>query len=256
MFRKIFGLLLVAALFFSVSSVSSAMVRGLDASSQELVKVGEDAVVPADAVVKSAVSIGGSVTVIGQVKEDVVAVGGPVYLKKNAEVGGDVVSVGAKVVKEPGAVIKAIISLLTFIGFIILTILVVALFTPQLGLVSANIEQKTLRSFLLGLLIAILFVPIVIALAVSIIGIILIPVWGVLVAVAAFFGYFAVGHLIGKKTLHAFKVQGKSMMIETLIGIIILSLISLVPIGGHIIKLIAVLCGLGGVYETRFGTRA
>jgi len=195
-------------------------------------------------------------------------------------VGGDVVSVGGKVMKEPGAITKgdivevqvsgispvvsfftkggilkglALVSLLNFLGFIVLAIALVAIFTSQLGRVSASLEGDLLRDFLIGVLVAVLFIPVIVILAISVVGIILIPVWVVLVVAAGLFGYIAVGHLLGKKTLQAFRISGKSMMVETLTGVILLSLVGLIPIGGFLIKLIAVFCGLGGVYRTRFG---
>ena len=282
MYKRILGpLLVVVILVFSVSACF-AVIKGLEKSKQSLVKVGESVIVPEGAEVKSTVSVGGSVTVYGTVLEDVVAVGGSVFLKDSAQVGGDIVAVGGKVMKEPGAITKgdiievavggvtplvsfftkggilkgmALFGLISFVGFIILTIIMVALFTPQLGKVSGAIEADMLRNFLVGLLIAVLFVPIIILLAVSLVGIILIPIWVVVIVIAGLLGYVSVGHLLGKKTLHAFKVYEKSLMVETMVGVILLSLVGLIPIGGHLIKLIAILCGLGGVYQTRFGSR-
>jgi hypothetical protein len=280
--RKIFGSLLIVVLLVSFAATAFAIVKGLEKDNQSIVRVGDSVVIPEGAQVRSAVSVGGSVTVYGQVDEDVVAVGGSVFLKDTATVGGDVVSVGGKVMKEPGAISKgdivevsaggiapavsfftkggmlkglALFGLLNFIGFIVLAIILVALFTPQLGRTSGSVEGNTLRDCLIGLLIAVLFIPIAIILAVSIIGIILIPVWAVLVIAAGLFGYIAIGHLLGKKTLQACRITGKSMMVETLTGIVILSLVGLVPIGGFLVKMIAWLCGLGAVYQTRFGTR-
>jgi hypothetical protein len=282
MLRKILGLLLVLALVIFVAAAGFAIVKGLEKGKQSLVKIGESVTIPQGAEVKSVVCVGGSVTVYGQVMEDVVAVGGSVYLKDTAMVGGDVVSVGGKVMKEPGAITKgdivevavggispavsfftrggmlkglALFSLLNFIGFMVLAIVLIAVFTLQLGRVSASLEGHMLRDFLVGLLIMVLFVPVIIVLAVSIIGIILIPVWAILVIAAGLFGYIAAGHLLGKKILQAFRIYGKSMMTEALTGVVILFLVGLIPIGGFLVKMIAVLCGLGGVYQTRFGTR-
>ena len=282
MFKKILGPLLVVAFLVSISAAAYAVVQGLENNKQGLVKVGESVTVPDGAEIQSALSVGGSVTVYGQVEESVVAVGGSVYLKDSANVGGDVVSVGGKVMREPGAIVKgnitevsmpgiapavsfmtnggaikgmAIFGLLSFIGFAVLAIIIVALFTPQLGRVSALVEENLTRSFLIGLLIAVLFVPFAIVLAISLVGIILIPVWVLVVVTAAFFGYFALGHVLGKKILNACRIYGKSMMVETLTGIVMLALVGLVPVGGFLIKMIAALCGLGGVYESRFGTR-
>jgi hypothetical protein len=282
MLRKMFGSLLVVLLLVCFAATAFAIVKGLEKDQQSIVRVGDSVTIPEGAEVRSAVSVGGSVTVYGKVVEDVVAIGGSVFLKDSATVGGDVVSVGGKVMKEPGAINKgdivevsaggitpavafftkggmlkgmALFGLLNFIGFIILAVILVALFTPQLGRTSGSMEGNLLRDFLVGLLIIILFIPVIIVLAVSIVGIILIPVWAVLVIAAGLFGYIAIGHLLGKKTLQACRISGRSMMVETLTGIIILSLVGLVPIGGFLIKAIAWLCGLGAVYHTRFGTR-
>jgi hypothetical protein len=45
------------------------------------------------------------------------------------------------------------------------------------------------------------------------------------------------------------------MMVETLAGVITLFLLSMVPVVGPLIKFIACMCGLGAVYNTRFGTK-
>jgi hypothetical protein len=282
MLKKVLGSLLVVSLLVCLAATAYAIVKGLETDTQSVVRVGDNVLIPEGAVVKSAVSVGGSVTVNGKVVEDVVSVGGSVFLKDTADVGGDVVSVGGKVVKDAGAATKgdivevsvgaitptvsfftkggmlkglALFGLLNFIGFLVLAIILVALFTPQLGRTSSGMEGNLLRDFLYGLLIVILFVPIAVVLAVSIIGIILIPVWAVLVIGAGLFGYIAISHLLGKKTLQAFRIQGKSMMVETLSGIVILALVGLVPVGGFLVKMIAWLCGLGAVYNTRFGTK-
>jgi hypothetical protein len=282
MLKKIFGSLLIATFLILAATASLAVVKGLVSGRESIVKVGESIVIPQGADVKSVVAIGGSITVYGQVEEDVVAVGGSVFLKDTATVAGDTVSVGGKIMREPGAIAGgeiievsaanvsptvsyftkggilkgvAIFSLLTFIGFVILATILVVVFTPQLGRVSGVLEGDLLRNFLIGFLIMLVFVPMIIVLAVSIIGIVLIPVWVILVGAACLFGYIAAGHVLGKKTLHAFRLTDKPMITETLVGIILLSVVGLVPLGGFIIKMIAVLCGLGGVYATRFGTR-
>jgi hypothetical protein len=282
MLKKIFGPLLIAILLTLAATSSLAVVKGLVSVRESIVRVGENIVIPQGASVKSVVSVGGSVTVYGQVAEDVVAIGGSVFLKDTALVGGDTVAVGGRIMREPGALAKGeivevsaagvspavsyftkggllqgilIFRLMTFAGFVILAVILVALFMPQLGRVSGVLEGDLLRNFLTGLLIALAFVPIIIVLAVSLIGIVLIPVWVILVGAAGLFGYIAVSHVLGKKTLHAFRLMDKSMMTETIVGIVLLSIVGLVPVGGLIVKMIAVLCGLGGVYATRFGTR-
>lgn len=284
---------LVLVLVLLTVTAGFAVIKGLDKVSlpgspsitvnpQSLVKVGEEVVIPEAAEVKSVVSVGGPVVIYGGVKEDVVAIGNSVYLKENASVGGDVVSVGGRVDKEPratiggeivevsvpgvvpltshltrGGLLKGLVffGILAFIGFLVLTIILVAVLTPQIGRISGVIESSFWKSLGVGLLIAILTVPIAIILAVSVIGIVLIPVWVVLVMMAGLIGYVAAAHVLGKRVLYLFRIYGKSMMTETIIGVILLGLVLLVPFLGHLVKLIAVLCGMGAVYWTRFGTR-
>lgn len=282
MLKKIFGFLLVFVLFFLAVSAGFAVIKGLEKSKQSLVKVGESVTIPQGAELKGVVVVGGSATVYGQILEDLVVVGGSAFVKDSAIVGGDVVVVVGKIMKEPGAIIKgdvvevsiggfepivsffvkggilkglAIFWVLNIIGFVVLTMILVALFTPQLGKVSASLEGNLLNNFIVGLIIAIFFFPVIILLIASLIGIVLIPVWIILVVVAGIFGYVASAHLLGKKTLHAFKIYNKSMMIEALIGVFILFLVGFIPVGGFLVKMIAMLSGLGGVYLTRFGTK-
>lgn len=282
MTRKVMGVLLVLTIFSLVVSAGFALIKGLERSKQSIIKIGESITVPEGAEIKSAVTVGGSVTVYGQVLDDVVAVGGAIYLKDSAIVGGDIVAIGGKVMREPGAIVKgdivevsvggitpvisffakggifrglALFWVLNMIGFLVLTIILVALFTPQLGKVSACLENDLFGSFLIGLVIALIFLPVVFLLIFSILGILLIPLWVVIVGAGLVFGYVAAGHFLGKKVLNSFKIYGKSMMVETISGVVLLCLIGLVPVGGTLIKIIASLCGLGGVYWTRFGTR-
>ncbi|MFA6170163.1 MAG: hypothetical protein WCW67_01495 [Candidatus Margulisiibacteriota bacterium] len=276
--KRIFALLAIVLLATSCFAV----IKELGKNDSSLVKVGSSVVVPMGAEVKDAVSVGGNVTVYGKVAGDAVAVGGNVFMKETGKVVGDAVAVGGVVVKEPGAIVRGnsieiaapgvasamtffvnggilkglvLFKLLSFIGFIVLTMIMVSLFISQLGKVSGAIEEGLLRSFLYGLLILLLFLPITIVLAISLIGIMLIPIWVLLMAAAAFFGYFGAGHLLGKKTLNAFRIYNKSMMVETLTGVSLLFLVGLLPFIGFFIKFVACLCGLGAVYLTKFGTK-
>jgi hypothetical protein len=273
------GLVLVLILF--VVSAGFAVIKGLEKGKQSLIKVGESITIPEGAEIRSAVAIGGSITVYGQVLEDVVAVGGSVYLKDSAVVGGDVVAVGGKIMREPGAITRgdlvevsiggltplvaylakggilrgiAFFWLLNIIGFIVLAIILVALFTPQLGRISSCLEKDLLGNFMVGLLVMILFFPVIFFLIFTLVGIILIPLLVAVLGVGWVLGYVGASHLLGKKVLHAFRIYGKSMMVETLTGVILLCLAGLIPLGGTLLKIIVALCGLGAVYWTRFGT--
>ena len=266
------GLALVVGIVFLGASFALA-------EKQDVVKFGEDIEIPRGTEVSgNVVSIGGSITVAGKVKGDTVAIGGSLSLKDWSQVGGNAVSIGGKVEKSARATVKGdiaevsfpgvvgitpakaaggwiIFSILSFIAFLVLAIILVALFPNQLGKVSSAVEGNLLKTFLFGLLAIILFVPVIILLAISIAGIILIPVWVILVLVAGLFGYIAAAHFIGQKILKALKLTVKTMIVETMVGLILLALVGLVPILGGIIKLIISCMGLGGIILTRFGTQ-
>ena len=76
----------------------------LDSNDNNLVRFGEDIVIPADKVIDGdVVAIGGDVTVYGRVKGDCVSVGGTVDVKDNGVVEGDAVSMGGGVATSDSA---------------------------------------------------------------------------------------------------------------------------------------------------------
>jgi hypothetical protein len=77
--------------------------RNRGKAGNDRVTVGEDVVVAAGEVVKDVVATGGSVTVRGRVTGDAVSVGGSVTLEPGARVDGDAVAVGGAVDVKPGA---------------------------------------------------------------------------------------------------------------------------------------------------------
>lgn len=274
MARMIMGLFVVAGLLAG----GFCSVAGAEAAQGAIVKIGDSVEVARGEEVDNVVAVGGSVTVYGRVREDVVAVGGSVHVKDYGRVGGDAVAVGGSVVKDPTAVVAgsisevglagmgpmfgkgmfggwALFSVLSFIGYLGLVAILVALFPDQLARVSSVVDSKKMRTFLWGLLAAFLFVPVIILLAISVAGIILIPVWIVVFGTGALFGYIAAAHFIGKKVLKAFKRNVKTAMAETLVGVVILALVGLVPVAGFVVKAVVSSMGLGGVALTWFGTK-
>jgi len=78
-----------------------------DDHSNDLVRFGQDIVIPAGKVIEGdVVTLGGSITVYGRVKGDVTAVGGSVSVRDSAVVEGDAVSVGGSTTASEGARIQ------------------------------------------------------------------------------------------------------------------------------------------------------
>ncbi|MBL7075264.1 hypothetical protein ISS37_08525 [candidate division KSB1 bacterium] len=268
--------------FLLLLGLSLAFLPIAGAGVKDIVKIGSDLVVKEGMRVGDAVAIGGDVTVNGVVDGDAVAVGGSVILGPRAVVDGDAVSVGGTIKKEEGAIVYgdevevdiigipwAVTSvckgiglglfwpfrIVVFIGFLALALLIVAIIPKPIGKISTAVEKNTLKVFLWGLLGMVLIVPLVILLAVSVVGIVLIPVEIILVGCAFLVGYIAVAQLIGNRMALALKKPDLNMLWGTLWGIIILGLVGWVPFLGWLVKVVASVLGLGGVIMALLSTR-
>ena len=93
-----------------------------------------------------------------------------------------------------------------------------------------------------------MIVPFFMLLAISIIGIALIPLAFTMILLAFIFGFIATGTLVGNFiVIKIFRGYKKSLIKETLIGLSILWLAGWIPYIGWTIKFIALTFGLGGV---------
>ena len=276
--KKLLGYSLVLALVFGFRSLAGAEGR-------TIVKFGSDLVIEEGMRVRDAVVIGGHITVNGVVEHDVVAVAGSVMLGSEAVVGRNAVSVGGTIDRAEGAEVQGdivevnipglasaltaafwsnweglrwaltIISFIAFLGFLALALLTVALLPKPVGLISSAVENHTLKVGLWGILAMALIVPLAILLAVSVVGIVLIPLYVFLVVCAFLTGYIAVARLIGNKITIALKTPDRPMLWETFWGLIVLWAIGWVPIVGWLVKGLSALLGLGGVIVSLLGTR-
>jgi len=278
--RRVLSLVLLLSLAAAVPAFSAPLVS----SAADIVKIGANAGVPLGTTVKSVVSIGGSVSVAGEVTEDVVSVGGNVWLKPTARVRGKVAAVGGIVRKEPGAKVAGEITevtmpqqftcfsmlgtkyapsvvylasvfaaLLSFLGILAIGIAAGLFFPRRVGWVSVAIERHPVKSFLWGLLWILLIVPILALLVVSIIGIPLVLIEFVAYGVALVLGYVSASQVIGKKLLSSFKRYNQPMITEIIWGIVILALINLVPVLGSLVVAIVSVMAIGACWMTRFG---
>jgi hypothetical protein len=275
--KKKTALLLILGLFFySVSTVS--------ADSSNIVKIGSDVTIEEGTKVRNVLAIGGQITVDGIVDNHIVAIGGSIVLTGKAVVGGSVFCIGGIIVKGRGAEVYgnlteinaddisaaianalseewegwswifAIISISIFLGVLLLTFLTVFLIPKPIRLISSAIKEKPLKVTVWGLAGLVLIVPLAVLLAISVVGIVLIPLEMTIVLCAVLVGFIAVSQLVGRKLFTVLKRHDQSMVRETIWGLIILWLIGWIPYVGWIVKMCAIVLGLGGVLLTRFGT--
>ena len=268
--------LLFAVICGIALTASTAFAKG-----QDIIKMNRNIEISKDMVVNDVVAIGGDVTVYGRVENNVVAVAGSVTLKDGSTVGGEVVAVGGEVLKNPNAFVKekitqiylpnfipcltnflrgkwiilwTTISLLALMGFLGLAVLLVALAPTHISAVVNILERSFAGMLLWGFLWAILVVPITVLLAISIIGIILIPLEIVVIAMALITGYIAAAIFIGRKILSAFNKKYRLPFLDVILGILILFITGFAPILGVAVKIIFLMAGFGAVLITRFGT--
>ena len=250
------------------------------AKSQDIVRFHANIDIDRDTVANDVVAIGGDVTVSGKVENNIISVGGRVILKPSSCVVGEIVIVGGTLIREPGSVtsgrqtivdmphfmpslttflkggwiaIWATISVLVLLGFLGLAVLLVALIPDNIGTAVNVMEKAFARMLLWGLLWMILVVPIAVILAISVIGIILIPFEILLVGLALIIGYIAGAIYIGKNILLALKAFPPPF-VDAVLGIVILFLVGFVPVVGQVAKALFLLAGFGAVVTTRFGT--
>ena len=255
------------------------------AEATSVVKINDDVTIEENMKVRNVFVLRGQITIHGTVEQNVVAMGGSVVLTRTAVVNGDVVALGGIIVMGKGADVHgtlteinssnisaaisdllsddwegwswlfAIFSVVIFFAILILALLIVALIPKPIQVIAETIKTNTFKVSLSGLLGLLLIVPIAVLLTISVIGIVLIPLEMILVVSAALLGFIAVSQLVGRRVLMLIKRTGGGVIRQTFWGHITLWLIGWIPYVGWIIKVLAVVLGLGGVIMTRFGTK-
>jgi cytoskeletal protein CcmA (bactofilin family) len=242
---------------------------------------------------------GGHVHNKGMIEGDVFVVGGTISLDSGSVVDGDISMVGGSVDRDTNAVvlgkiesveIEVLEQLLPRIGRIgrafdwtkklpgsgivggfigiaillviyVLNLLVLLIFPRPIDRIIEKVQHSVWASVGFGLGIQILFIPLIVLFAVSVIGIPLIPLFLLAVNVAVLFGYSAISLTIGDKIIKGFnwQIQNKvgtfsigwiTLMMILILGFIFricgLLLPPIFALGGVIIYVAATI-GIGGV---------
>ena len=249
-----------------------------------IVEFGDDITIAEDQVVKHIVSVGGQVTVYGKVEGRIVAIGCSVVLSPTAHVGKGITTVGGIIVLGIGSNVEgslteinasnfadvlemvltgdwegwswifAFMSVAFYLSLLLAAILLTALIPRSIMVISMAIQANPYLSFFWGLLAVILAVPLALLLFVSVIGVTLIPLEFALVFAAGLVGFIAASRLTGHYLFRFCKRPDQTCMQETILGLTCLWFVGWLPYLGGIIKILALILGLGGVLITRFGT--
>ena len=234
---------------------------------------------------ESVVTFGGEVTISGEVGELVLGFGSNITLKSSAVIGGDVVSLGGKLEKEPGCLIQedtvyfkgfedltdllgegftgALIPMIIFFKLVsvfitfLLALLITALFPRQITLASTQIRNSFWPVVGTGLLSIIAYVGLVIfatLLSFVLIGIPILIALIIIGIIIKLFGRVVLFYFFGDSLIRAFGKGKASVFGGMILGFILVSFISFIPIFGGLLTLCLSIIGWGVVIRTKFGT--
>jgi hypothetical protein len=218
------------------------------------------------------------------VDKEVVAVGGDVHVSTGAHVGSDAVSVGGEVSIDQGGVVDgqevsvsipgvgSLVGLASpspaaskgislglrigqviakFVVFFLLALLLRAVAPARLDRVTASLTRSPVKDVLVGLLGTVAMPVLAILLAVTIVGLLLIPVQLIAILLAGVLGYSALALLVGR----AIPVGDRkgAAVIQLAIGTGIVVLVSAIPFIGVMAMLSAWFLVFGAVLRSRGG---
>lgn len=254
------------------------------ACAQNIVKIGRDIQIGAGQKADYVIAVGSQVTVNGLVENNVVTLGGSVVLASGAVVRGNVICIGGVVAQGNGAQVfgditeinssnilaafssafydntdewSLLVDVIYFCFFVLLfsfALLMAFLFPRPLNTIVSSIRENKIKSFLLGAAGTLMIAPLFMLLILSFIGIPLIPLVFSLILLAFMFGFISVSALLGNFVLtNAFRHHKKSLIRETLLGLILWWIIGWTPFYlGMIIKAVVITIGFGGVLLVLF----
>ena len=249
----------------------------------ERVVFGHSLNIGAEETVDKAVAIGGSVTIAGHVLRDTVAVGGSITLLPGARVEGDAVALGGSVSVDPAATVEGDSVSLggtipTTIGsatrwvvgggrgmrslfsrtaravlVYVIALLIAAAFPGALSRVKTYLVDRPGLSALGGFAIIFGFVPLCVLLAVTIVGIPLIPVAVLLLLALLFFGFTVSAGWLGERMP---MLHDKTPVKTVALGGVVLALVGLVPWVGTAVVVLSAAFPAGAALLSRFGRTA
>ncbi len=127
------------------------------------------------------------------------------------------------------------------------------LFPDRVQMSARALSSKTGPVIGWGLLATVLAVPLMILLAISIIGIPFILVEIIFLAVAALLGYTAITQLLGTRMIGSAASRPVHPLGAVALGVFIISLLSMVPVIGSLFSLAVFVIAVGSALVTRFG---
>lgn len=264
----------------------------ININSTNLMRLGGNVTVVEKQVVENAIAIGGSAIIQpnGRVTKTAIAIGGDVILKQGARIDGDAYAIGGKVVQAEGATIggsngtfndqsdgqgmmgmhrdrnhllpmyffHAGFRIFSAIAGAIVGIILLQTAPPFLPNLAATVRQYPGQSALWGIGAVFTIFALNIFLAITLIGIPLIPLLMLMVSLTSLVGALGISLFIGQQVLKSDFLtervrQRRSSLQQFLIGLLIVTVLALIPFVGGIVVFVVSLLGLGSLLKRKFG---
>lgn len=265
---------------FSIDDSSSGrfiMSEDLTVNRDEIIR-GSTAVLFGNAVVNGTIDgdlavIFGNITINGTVDGNVAAIFGNITVGNSGVIEGSAAAVAGRVKRLPGSVVEgeiasingpfnissadfiplvtisSIVGLMVFFG---LSSLLLLLIPDRIMLMAENTPVKIWRRFGIGIACYLMFIPAIIALAITIIGLFLIPLFIAVFLLTAFIGMTSLKIAVGRRITG--KLDGRGApYIYLLVGSILVFFLPFIPVLGWLVYLFATSLAMGVVLDTRFG---
>lgn len=254
----------------------------------EHVAFGDDLTVEKGETVDDLAVFGGDLIVKGTVDGDVAVFGGDITVHKGGLIDGDAACFGGEITQMAGGKIsgdkvelnlasglknlfhfkylgpiigggvgslfafKLLAGVSKFFVLLVLGLLLLAFLEKPTFVVKNALFKNPLACLGYGFLAMLAFVPIIILMAISILGIPLIPLFILIFVFAAFYGAIAFSLFVGEKISQ--KVMPiKSTALQFVVGLLLLFILGLIPFISFIVCILATMLSLGAVVTTRFG---
>lgn len=254
----------------------------ININNANLIRFGGSITVPENQTVENALAFGGSVTLSPNAKviDTAIAFGGDVILQKGAQVEGDAYSFGGKIIQKPSAIIEgeratfsdrhgmmydsnrgrssffahyffsAIFRISAAVTATILGLIVLHTSPRFLPNLATELRQHFSLTALwgIGATVAILFASMF--LAITLIGIPLIPLLILTTIITSLVGSLGVALFVGQRLTHS---DNRSLQQQFLVGLAVLTILSLIPFLGGLVVFLINLFGLGVILLWKFG---
>jgi len=194
------------------------------------------------------------------VRKNAVSIGGEVEVAAGARLDGDRVVVNdfrlthLMPFKSPWmhSVVPFGFRAVTFLGFLALGILVAVLLPAPVQRISQQLKTNPLPSAGWGVLTLVLVIPVIVFLAISIIGIPLIPLAVAGLFILTILGAFGLANLLGERLLQALNKPNTAVVLNVVLGLFLLWLLKFIPFLGWFVNMIILIFGLGSVMFVLF----